>query len=233
MLYMLVRITKPKRVLEVGSLCGYSTRWILSALSRNGHGLLITFDINDAAEGIITEHREFWKFIKKDIFTASKAELFDNDIIFIDALHRNSFAQKYTREILAHVSRTTPVVIHDIYNPMMTRVYAKKCAITYKGYDAKLFHEERDCIKDATDIWFEENHDDSYYGPSMPTGEGVDLMSWLARIARVDSSIIKFNPHNAPDFTLTVRDAYIDKKILKKQSAKNYNPAAFFVLKGV
>ena len=114
----------------------------------------------------------------------------------------------------------------------MTRIYRGKCAITYKGYDAKLFHEQRDCIKNATDTWFEDNHDDSYYGPSMPTGEGVELLSWLARTARVDSSIINFNPHNAPEFALTVRDAYIDKKILN-QSAKLNNPAAFFVLKGV
>ena len=34
MLYVMIREFRPRRVLEVGALCGSSTRWLLAALSR-------------------------------------------------------------------------------------------------------------------------------------------------------------------------------------------------------
>ena len=36
MLYVAIRVERPQRVLEVGALCGSSTRWLLAALKANG-----------------------------------------------------------------------------------------------------------------------------------------------------------------------------------------------------
>ena len=54
MLYIMLREHKPNRTIEIGALCGYSTRWILAALDANGFGHLVTYDLYDMAPQFIS-----------------------------------------------------------------------------------------------------------------------------------------------------------------------------------
>lgn len=58
-LYALVRVTKPRRVLELGTGLGVSARFIGEALAENGDGMLWTVESNaeyqDAAEPLLTD----------------------------------------------------------------------------------------------------------------------------------------------------------------------------------
>ena len=45
MLYIWIRMARPEHVIEVGTLCGTSARWIIAALEKNGAGHLRTYDL--------------------------------------------------------------------------------------------------------------------------------------------------------------------------------------------
>ena len=62
MLYILIRESKPDRVLEVGALCGSSTRWMLAALSKNQKGALWTYDLHPYAIDFVGEHPNWFFF---------------------------------------------------------------------------------------------------------------------------------------------------------------------------
>ena len=126
MLYVAIRVERPQRVLEVGALCGSSTRWILAALLRNGGvGTLTTFDLHDFAPTFVRPSVETdrWNFVRGDVLAhvreVDAAVATEADLIFVDALHRNAFAREYTRELLGRARRRVLVFAHDIYSPFM------------------------------------------------------------------------------------------------------------------
>ena len=66
---ILVRLVKPTQMLEVGALCGGSTRWVLAAMEANGAGTLTSFDLSRQADSLVTQHRDRWKFRQADVIT--------------------------------------------------------------------------------------------------------------------------------------------------------------------
>eukprot|EP00978_Attheya_sp_CCMP212_P043329 scaffold280767_cov24-Attheya_sp.AAC.1 len=71
MLYMMIREDKPKHVLEIGTLCGASTRFILEALEKNGAGILSSFDLHDfSLDYMEAKHTNEgrWQFHQTDVF---------------------------------------------------------------------------------------------------------------------------------------------------------------------
>lgn len=62
--YALVRKRQPSCVVETGVATGVSTFFLLHALKRNGHGHLVSFDINPRAGALLTaEEKVPWKFV--------------------------------------------------------------------------------------------------------------------------------------------------------------------------
>jgi hypothetical protein len=55
LLYLLVRATRPFRLMETGISSGYSTRFLLEALDRNGAGHLDSIGVGELALGITPE----------------------------------------------------------------------------------------------------------------------------------------------------------------------------------
>src|SRR5687768_2541548 len=51
-LHLLTRIAGAHRVLEIGTLAGYSTIWLARALPKNGAGRLVTLEFDPAHAGI-------------------------------------------------------------------------------------------------------------------------------------------------------------------------------------
>jgi len=233
MLFILIRIVRPRRVLEVGSLCGTSTRWILSALERNGgEGVLESFDLRNKVDQLIVENRDRWVFRQQNIeaYATENPDALQNvDLIFIDALHLNSFAKMYTTKILAPLKQTIPVVIHDIYNPMMIPKF-RHCNQYSR---VSTYEQEIECIQQAVDAWKKEQHgrDDFFYSRSQTSGEGQELLSWLARTSRTSSPIVTFHPHAAPRLGTLLHEAMVRAHLSPPGGDRN-NPAVFFLLTG-
>jgi predicted O-methyltransferase YrrM len=63
-LYVIVKITKPKIVVETGVWWGFSTSFILKALDENGHGHLYSIDIEQKSGRAIPKYlKKRWTFI--------------------------------------------------------------------------------------------------------------------------------------------------------------------------
>ena len=134
-LYMLIRETKPSNVLEVGALCGWSTYIMLKALEMNGSGHLTTFDLHDYAPQFIGVQSK-WTFHATDVmaFQQKDANYVNKfDVLFIDAVHDNVFAEVYTRSLLRNIARDTPVFVHDIFSPFQI-VNFKPCQRKFRVF---------------------------------------------------------------------------------------------------
>ena len=102
---MLVRHTKPQRVFEMAPNKGFSTHWILKALSLNNDtSTLHSFDIHNTSLRYMTdEFQEKWTFTLgdyQDLLETKQLDMKGFDFIFIDALHTEEFSRGYCRKLL-------------------------------------------------------------------------------------------------------------------------------------
>ncbi len=112
-LYMRLRETKPKMVIDLGCGVGWATVWILKALKMNDKGHCFSYDLIDPAiENIPMDLQRRWDFVQ------GCAEHSDYppeiDYLHIDCEHTQSFAYWYTEELFPRVKGH--VSIHDIFN---------------------------------------------------------------------------------------------------------------------
>ncbi len=81
-LYLLVRISKPEKVVETGVAAGFSTAYLLQALRDNGKGTLFSVDVgNRVPEGHRTESGALdksWSVLEGEIGLVVPAELRSN-----------------------------------------------------------------------------------------------------------------------------------------------------------
>lgn len=115
--YLLVRHHRPRVVTEIGTFHGWSTTWLLRALSDNGAGELHSYDIVDHARrtvpGTLAEGR--WTFHHGDVRQAGLTPGLI-DYLFIDAAHTARFARWYTTQVFAQLRPGIPVSVHDVYH---------------------------------------------------------------------------------------------------------------------
>ncbi len=228
MLYILLRETQPKAVLEIGALCGSSTRWMLSALRRNKKGTLFTYDLHPFALDFIGEQSN-WKFFVKDVLQEAVHDSnFVNrfDVLFIDALHTNKFADSYTRVLLANSKKSHSVFVHDIFSPFQIPEF-KACQIDLRRQNV---HKEIACIHDVAAKYADDRGGrDILYSPQQMAGEGLALSSWLARTGR-SQRMISFSPYANLDFAfriLAIFEVHHLGDFLTGQRQVN-NPSIFF-----
>lgn len=116
--YLLVREHRPETVVEIGSLHGWSTTWLLRALRDNGIGHLHTYDLIDNARrnvpGELAANR--WTFVHGDARKKLAGHQHKIDYLFVDAAHTASFARWYVRELLPTVPAGVPVSVHDVFH---------------------------------------------------------------------------------------------------------------------
>jgi predicted O-methyltransferase YrrM len=114
--YLRVRECQPESVVEIGSLHGWSTTWILRALRDNGFGRLWTFDIVDGAWRHVPTDLAGgrWTFVPGDV--RDTLNRVDIDYLFIDAAHTARFARWYLAEVMPRLRPGTPVSVHDVFH---------------------------------------------------------------------------------------------------------------------
>lgn len=116
--YLRVRDQRPDTVVEIGSLHGWSTCWLLHALRDNGGGELRTYDKVDNARANIPAHLAAgrWRFVPGDVRATLPADPPDVDYLFVDAAHGAGFARWYLAVVMPMLTPGTPVSVHDVFH---------------------------------------------------------------------------------------------------------------------
>jgi len=127
LLYVLVRETKPELVFEVSPNSGYSTNYLLAAVTRNGVGRVEGFEIIEAFGGVPTDAVIRGNLIDlcdpaRYRLTVGDAratvlrrmEQVTPDFTLLDSCHEDFFAEFYVKALLPYLSGT--VVIQDVFH---------------------------------------------------------------------------------------------------------------------
>lgn len=116
--YLLMREERPATVVEIGSLHGWSTTWILRALRDNQFGSLVTHDLIDNARrnvpADLAEGR--WTFVPGDARETLRGHRHDIGHLFLDAAHTASFARWFVGDLFPTVRPGTTVSVHDVFH---------------------------------------------------------------------------------------------------------------------
>jgi predicted O-methyltransferase YrrM len=118
-LYLLIREMKPDVVVEISPCFGYSTNYILAALTANGKGHLQSYEIMESFKGRkITDiiHGNLSHLYDKSRLTlhigdAMKADIPECDFLFMDSCHEAYFPAWYFPGL---VDKTKLMFIHDV-----------------------------------------------------------------------------------------------------------------------
>ena len=128
MLAILVRLLNARRVLEVGTLGGYSSAWMASSLPEGGE--LITLELNPDWAEIAHQNLAPFDFseqirIKLGYATESMQAMIDNrvppfDLIFIDA-DKTQYADYLAKAVELSRPGTTIIADNVVHNGEVTR----------------------------------------------------------------------------------------------------------------
>lgn len=125
-LYLLVRESKPDTIFEISPDCGYSTHYILQALTRNGKGTLYSFELSKTIRGLPTEEAirsiqvptsdlKRLKLIIGDARITVPETALNPDFVFLDSCHDDFFAEWYVKFLLPKCKGFA--LVHDIMYP--------------------------------------------------------------------------------------------------------------------
>lgn len=119
LLYLLIRELKPETVVEISPCHGYSTNYILAALTHNNKGRVYSFEIienvagvaiEDVIRGNILEGLD-QKRLELCIGDATLSYIPDPDFLFLDSCHEAWFSAWYVNEL---VGKPKICFVHDI-----------------------------------------------------------------------------------------------------------------------
>ena len=119
--YAIIRETKPNLIYEISPAAGYSTNYILSALTKNQSGKLQSFELLDKIYGIPTKEVILGNLIPDA--DSSRIEVITGDVtskklsgtpnfLLLDSCHEAWFAEWYIQELIDRVQGW--VMIQDI-----------------------------------------------------------------------------------------------------------------------
>ena len=122
-LYMLLRESRPETVFEISPNAGWSTNYILAALTANAHGAVHSFELSRTLQGrptetVIREHQASeWDQSRLivhlgDARTTTAEVPGTIDALFLDSCHEAFFARWYLETLFPRVRG--PVLIQDI-----------------------------------------------------------------------------------------------------------------------
>ena len=124
-LYMIIRDSKPKNVIEFSSNCGYSSIYTAMALRQNKYGQLHSFEIVPEFAEIAKRNASLFglskwvNFIIGDVKKVLIPYVRDNatlkpEVVFIDSDHSYPFAQWYINNLFPILQKGTLIHIHDV-----------------------------------------------------------------------------------------------------------------------
>ena len=129
--YLLLRDRCPETVVEIGTLHGWSTTWILHALRDNGRGRLYSFDLVDTCLDNVPDDVADgrWTFARGDVRKVRREVMRDADYLFIDADHGARFANWYVEDIFPEIQPGTPVSVHDVFHGRRAKPFSEGAVV--------------------------------------------------------------------------------------------------------
>jgi len=115
MLYSLIRLMKPKFIIEMSPDKGFTTKIMINACSKNKTPCkLYSFDLHDKSRELDIEGNIFRKLLVGDVTdTLTDSYLKQCDFMFIDSNHSKQFGYWYATKVLPLLNKNTLIWIHD------------------------------------------------------------------------------------------------------------------------
>jgi predicted O-methyltransferase YrrM len=125
--YLLLRESRPAKVMELGTFHGWSTTWILSALRDNGTGHLYSYDkIDNVVKNVPADlAAERWTFVQGDVKENLGDIPRDIDYLFVDADHGKKFGEWYLENLFPLMRSGIPVSVHDVFHGRNARIWSE------------------------------------------------------------------------------------------------------------
>lgn len=123
LLYALVRLHKPKTIVEIGTCTGFSTRFLAQAVRDNGFGKVYTIDVNPQFQndGGWPEIEVFRGF-SHDVLGSGKIN--NVDFAFIDGDHTYAAVKDEIDQVLEISSEKCLMALHDVlYYPELLKLW--------------------------------------------------------------------------------------------------------------
>lgn len=113
-IYVLIRILKPKRILEIGNFLGRSSNHILQAIDKNGCGEVVLLDIKEWLEYDKLHSKNFNRVLDDSLQYLSNS--FEFDLIVQDGNHSYEHVKKEIGLILSNnLLNNYYIWSHDYY----------------------------------------------------------------------------------------------------------------------
>src|SRR5258706_4582274 len=163
LLYLLVREMQPSAVVEISPCHGYSTNYILAALTHNKKGKLYSYEISEQVNGIPIKDAIFSNLadsvdksrLELVIGDATKASIPEHDFLFIDSNHEAWFASWFFSKI---IEMPEIVFMHDILiHPKNSQSLLPKATflgIREQYYVLQALHTNRQLLFSVADFSF-------------------------------------------------------------------------------
>lgn len=123
-LYTIIRVLKPKKIVEAGCAQGWSTFWILTAADRNDNDAEVySYDWDEHSIEMAKNNmaqlrpspRAQWQTVFGNFLETSKKILPEPiDLFFVDLGHTLIEAQFYTENIFPKLAESHSMAIHDV-----------------------------------------------------------------------------------------------------------------------
>jgi len=146
LLFVIVRVCKPRSCLEMGTSLGLSAAYIGSALKLNGRGKLITLEGAPAVASVARRNLENLGLtdvkvrvgLFNDTLGPTLKEFGPFDFVFIDGHHDEMATKEYFEHIRSHVSPEAVLVFDDInWSDGMRRAWRYIADSTTQAYDLR------------------------------------------------------------------------------------------------
>ena len=127
-IYVLVRILKPKNILEIGNFKGRSTNHILQAVEKNNKGFITLVDIKESLEYDKLHNQNFDRVIEDSLSFLNKP--FEFDLIIQDGNHEYSYVKKELELIIQNNANKNFIIWGHDYHKVIPNI----CEVS-KAYD--------------------------------------------------------------------------------------------------
>jgi predicted O-methyltransferase YrrM len=116
--YLLIRASRPKKLVEISPLGGWSTSWVLNGIRDNDYGTLYSYDlVDDSLKTLPSDLMSLkWVFKKGDVKKTIGEMPDDIDYLLMDADHSSDFATWYIQNIFPKLRSGALVSIHDVFH---------------------------------------------------------------------------------------------------------------------
>ena len=137
-IYVLIRLLKPNRIIEIGNFLGRSSNFILKAVEDNGFGEVTLLDIMERIEYDKLHFGKFNRVIDDSLKYLDRP--LDFDLYVIDGCHEYEHVKKEMRLILKNKVPGKPIWIwsHDYYKILPPQCEVKRAldeiVATHEGF---------------------------------------------------------------------------------------------------